>query len=54
MRALILLFALLLPACATTRQCSIGVALIGPVLVPTVSCDVFFEPPEEEDEEPDA
>ena len=43
---------LLLGGCAitTTRQCSIGVSFLGPFPVPTASCDLIFEPDDEEDD----
>ena len=45
-----LLGIVLLSGCATFPQCSIGVAFLGPVPVPTASCDVIFEPEEEDDD----
>lgn len=37
--------------CATFPSCSIGVAFLGPVPVPTASCDLVFEPEDEEEDD---
>ena len=46
-----LLAALLLQGCAAVPSCTIGVSFLGPVPVPTASCDITLYPADEEDED---
>jgi len=52
----IALIAMLLSGCATwtqTTQCSVGITFFGPVPVPTVGCELIFEPDDDDEDEDD-
>lgn len=51
MRPPALALVLALSGCATARQCSVGVVFLGPVPLPTASCDLIFSPAEDEEED---
>lgn len=48
---LCLLYVVALSGCAMAPQCSVGVALLGPVPVPTFSCDLIGTPEEDDEDE---